>query len=177
MKNLILSAAVLLLTIGANAQNKNVTSTSNTTVTTVKDSDGEKKMVKTQSLNATQNVELQNAESNELNKDVKASPVQVTASTTITAPDGTTRVVDVDRSAYYSLGAQRFQVSVDNTGYTMMSDKNEKAGILRQLSNNSYIYRNGDRTSFGYFDANGNLVLETYDDKTDKITVQTFSRN
>ncbi len=177
MKNLILGLAAFIFTAGMNAQNTNVTSTSKSTVTTVKDSEGEKKLVKTQNVNEVQNVELQNAESNALNKDVKPSPVKVTASTTITAPDGSTRVVDVDRSAYYSLGGQRYQVSVDNTGYTLMTDDNKRAGILRPLSNNSYIYRSGDRTSVGYFDGNGNLILETYDDKNDRITVETYKRN
>src|SRR5690606_2772631 len=124
MKKLVLGIAALLFAAGVQAQNKNVTSTSKSTVTTVKDSEGEKKLVKTQNVNEVQNVELQNAESNALNKDVKPSPVQVTASTTITAPDGATRVVDVDRSAYYSLGGQRYQVSVDNSGYTLTTDGN-----------------------------------------------------
>ncbi|HEX8561425.1 MAG TPA: hypothetical protein VF676_00470 [Flavobacterium sp.] len=177
MKNIVLAAALVLFATGASAQNRNVTSTSTSTVTTVKDSEGEKTLVKTQRVNETQNVELQNAESNALNKDVKPSPVQVTASTTITAPDGTTRVVDVDRSAYYSLGGKRYQVSVDNTGYTMMTDNNQKAGVLRPLSNNTYIYRNGDRTSVGSFDADGNLILQSYDDKTDKVTTEMFTRN
>jgi hypothetical protein len=177
MKTLIVSIAAMLFNLNGQAQNKNVTQTSNSTVTTVKDSDGEKKMVKTQNVNEVQNVELENASSNALNKDVKASPVQVTASTTITAPDGSTRVVDVDRSAYYSLGGTKYQVAIDNTGYSVMTDNNKRAGVLRRLSNNSYIYKTGDKTSVGYFDANGNLVLETYDDKTDRITVETYQRN
>ncbi|HEX8268994.1 MAG TPA: hypothetical protein VF581_03805 [Flavobacterium sp.] len=177
MKTLILGIAAFLFTCGSQAQNTNVTGVSRTTTTTVRDSDGEKKLTKTQNVNEVQSVELQDADSNALNKDVKATPVQVTASTTITAPDGTTRVVDVDRSAYYSLGGTRYQVAVDNSGYSLLSENNKKVGVLRPLSNNSYIYRNGDRTSVGYFDANGNLILQTYDEKTDKITTETLSRN
>ena len=177
MKTIIMSAIAILFAVNMQAQNKNVTKTSNTTVTTVKDSDGEKKLIKTQNVNQVQEVELQNAESNELNKDVKASPVQVTSSTTITAPNGTTRTVDIDRSAYYSMGAQKYQVAVDNVGYTMMTDDNKKAGVLRQVSDNAYIYKNGDRTSYGYFDQNGNLVISTYDDKNDTIITEMFSKN
>jgi hypothetical protein len=45
---------------------------------------------------------------------------------------------------------------------------------LRKTSNNNYIYKAKNKTSFGYFDANGNLVLESYDDKTDKVIIETF---
>ena len=172
-----MSAVAVFFAMNVQAQNKNVTKTSNTTVTTVKDSDGEQKMIKTQNVNQVQDVELQNAESNELNKDVKASPVQVTSTTTITAPNGTTRTVDVDRSAYYSMGNQKYQMSVDNVGYTMMTDKNKKAGVLRQVSTNGYIYQNGDRTSYGYFDENNNLVISTYDSKNDTIVTEMYSKN
>lgn len=177
MKKLVLGIAAVLFTLGSQAQNTNVTGVTKTTVTTVKDSDGEKRLVKTQNVNQTQNVELEDADSNELNKDVKASPVQVTASTTITAPDGSSRVVDVDRSAYYSMGATKYQVAVDNVGYTLLDEKQKRSGVLRPLSNNSYIYRNGNQTSVGYFDNNGNLVLQTYDEKTDTIKTETLTRN
>lgn len=176
MKTAILGIAALLFTLNSQAQNQNVTDVTKTTVTTVKDSEGEKKLVKTQDVKEVQNIQFQDAESKQLNKEVKASPVQVTSTTQITAPDGTTRTVDVDRSAYYSIGDRKYQVTIDNTGYTMMNN-NKKAGLLRQLGPNSYIYRTKDRTSVGYFDANGNLVLQTYDDKTDKISTETYMRN
>ena len=49
-----------------------------------------------------------------------------------------------------------------------------KTATLRRTSNNNYIYRNRSKVSFGYFDENGNLILETYDQRTDKITVEKF---
>ena len=42
MKTIFLMAGVLLFSINSQAQNKNVTDVTKTTVTTVKDSDGEK---------------------------------------------------------------------------------------------------------------------------------------
>lgn len=44
-------------------------------------------------------------------------------------------------------------------------------------STNSYIYRSKDVTSVGYFDTNGDFILESYDDKTDKVSIQKFTRN
>jgi hypothetical protein len=178
MRTLILGIAAVLFTLNSQAQNQNVTNVSKTTVTTVKDSDGEKKLVKKENTQEVQNIELQNADSNELNKDMKASPVQVTSSTQITDANGNTRTVDVDHSAYYSIGGNKYRVSSDVSGYSMTEPTTGKrTGILRKTSNNNYIYRTKDRTSVGYFDKDGNLVLETYDDKTDKITVETYTKN
>ncbi len=178
MKTFIIGIAAALFCVNASAQNRNVTDVSKTTTTTIKDSEGEKQLVKTQNTKEVQNVELQDANSPALNKDVKPSPVQVTSTTQVTMPDGTTRTVDVDRSAYYSLGGSRYKVSMDNSGYSLNEGTTGKrAGVLRRTSNNNYIYRSKDKTSFGYFDANGNLVLETYDDKSDKVIVETYTRN
>ncbi len=177
MKRIILGIAIAAFAMNAQAQNQNVTDVSKTTVTTVKDSDGEKKLVKQENIQEKQNIEFQNAESNALNKDMKATPVQVTSTTQITGPDGKTRTVDVDRSAYYSIGGDKYQIKPDNTGYTMTDPKGKRTGLLRQMGNNTYIYRANGQTSYASFDANRNLVIQTYDDKTDTFTTTTYMRN
>ena len=177
MKTIFLMAGVLLFTIDTQAQNKNVTDVTKTTVTTVKDSDGQKQVVKQQEVQEVQNIELQNAESKALNKDMKETPVQVTSKTTVTNPDGTTRTVDIDRSSYYTSDGKSYQLALDPSGYVISTPENKKIGILRATSTNSYIYRGKNSTSIGYFDTNGNLVLETYDDKSDKVTIQTYTRS
>jgi hypothetical protein len=177
MKALILSFATVAFALNVQAQNTNVTGISKTTVTTVKDSDGEKKVVTKENTTEKQNIEFQNANSNQLNKDMAASPVQVTSTTTVTGPDGRTRTVDVDRSAYYSVGGSKYQVKVDNTGYTMVDATGKRAALLRQMGNNAYIYRANNGTSYASFDANGNLVVQSYDEKTDTFTTTTYTRN
>ncbi len=176
MKLLMTTILALMLTTGIEAQNKNVTETSKTTVTTVKDSEGAKKVVRTENTAQQQNIEFQDAESNALNKTVKPSPVQVTSTTQITTPDGTTRTVDVDRSAYYTLGDHKYRVTADNKGYTLTAE-DKKAGILRQVSPNSYIYKTEDKTAVGYFDKDGNLLLHTYDDQKDDVIVEIYKRS
>ena len=173
MKTIILGIAAFLFTVNIQAQNKNVKSEVKTTVTTVKNSDGQKKSVKTQEVKEIQKIELKDAESNALNKERKETPVEVTAITSITA-NGVTNIVDVDRSAYYDLNGEKYDVKLAESGYTIYQPNAEKAAVLRKTSNNNYIYSSKNKTSYGYFDANGNLVLESYDDKTDKITVETF---
>lgn len=177
MKTLITGIALAAFALNAQAQNKNVTDISKTTVTTVKDSEGEKKLVKNEKTKEVQNIEFQNAESDKLNKNMKATPVQVTSTTTITGPDGKSRTVDVDRSAYYSIGGAKYQVKPDNTGYTMTDQSGKSTGLLRQMGDNSYIYRANNQTSYASFDDSGNLVIQTYDDKNDTFTSTTYMRN
>ncbi len=176
MKTTALLITAFLFSLSGQAQNQNVTNVTKTTVTTVKDSDGEKQTVKKQDVQEVQNIELQNSESKELNKDLKQTPVQVTSTTQITNPDGSTRTVDVDRSSYYEAGGKQYQVKLDPQGYTMTSPTSKKPALLRKTSTNSYIYRTNDKTAVGYFDTNGNLIIETYDDKSDKVSIETYTR-
>ncbi|MBG6109567.1 hypothetical protein H4V97_002921 [Flavobacterium sp. CG_23.5] len=173
MKIIMLGMAAFLFTLNIQAQNTNIKTEVKTNVLTTKDSKGEKKIIKTQEIKEVQNVELKDADSNVLNKDIQASPVQVTATTAVSA-DGVTKVIEVDRSAYYNLGGKKYKVATDTSGYTMFLPDGKKEAILRRTSNNNYIFRTKNATSYGYFDANGNLVLESYDDKTDKVTVTTY---
>lgn len=165
--------AAFLFSLNIQAQNKNVKTEVKTNITTIKDSQGEKKLVETKEVKEVQNLELNDADSNVLNKDIKESPVEVTATTKITA-DGVTKVIDVDRSAYYELEGTKYQVSSDNKGYSVFMPDGKKSAILRKTSNNNYIYKAGNITSFGHFNSDGNMILETYDDKTDTITITTY---
>ena len=177
MKSILSTLAIFALAISVQAQNTNVTQTSKTTVTTVKDSDGEKKLVKEQKTNEVQDIQFKDTKGDPLNKETVATPVQVTSTTQITNPDGSTRTVNTDRSAYYEGNGTKYKVALDPYGYTISTDnKNTKPALLRRTSTNSYIYRTKDRTAIGYFDTNGNLVIETYDDKSDKVNIETYNR-
>jgi hypothetical protein len=125
MKTIILGMIAFLFTLTIQAQNKNVKSEVKTTVTTIKDSKGEKKLIKTQEVKEVQKIELKDADSNELNKEIKNTPVQVTAITEVTA-NGVSNIVDIDRSAYYNLNGQKYQVSLVETGYNMYLPNKEK---------------------------------------------------
>ncbi len=176
MKNIMTFAFAMLLTAGMQAQNTNVTDVTKQTVTTTKDSDGEKKVVKEQNIRAKQKIELENPDSKALNKDMKASPVELESTTTVTNPDGTTRTVAMDRSAAYQYEGMNYTLALDPSGYVVTDMNNNKIGLLRATSTNSYIYRGEKSISIGYFDVDGNMVLETYDDNSDKVTTRTFVR-
>lgn len=174
MKTKIISMALILFSIVGQSQNKNVKEETKTTVTTVKTSDGEKKYVKKENVKEVQNIELKEPKANTLNIDTKESPVAVTTTTRITNPDGSTRTVDTDRSSYYLSNGMRYKLALDASGYTM-TNGNEKPYLLRTTTTNSYVFRSSDKTAIGYFDTNGDLVVEVYNDKTDTITIEKYT--
>lgn len=174
MKTTLITMTFLLFSIVSQSQNKNVKDETKTTTTTVKNSDGEKKYVKKENVKEVQNIELKEEQSNTLNIDTKESPVAVTTTTRITNPDGSTRTVDVDRSSYYLSNGMRYKLALDASGYTM-TNGNEKPYLLRKTTTNSYVFRSSDKTAIGYFDTNGDLVVEVYNDKTDTITVEKYT--
>jgi subtilase family serine protease len=174
MKTIILSFAALVMTLNMSAQIQNVTEVSKTTITTTKDSDGEKQSIKKQDIKEVQNVELENPNSNALNKDMKPTQVDVTSKTQIINPDGSTRTVDLDRSSYYESNGKKVQLSLDANGYSMIMPETKTKTLLRKTSTNSYILKSKNKFAIGYFDTDGNLIIESYDDKSDRVSVETF---
>ncbi len=173
MKILILSAIAFLFSMNIEAQNKNTQTETKTTISTIKDETGEHKTVKSEITKEVQNIELEKERPNTINIPIKDSPVLVTTTTKITNPDGSTRTVDVDRSSYYEFNGNKYKLNLDPSGY-VMTFGDSKPALLRKTSTNSYIYRLKNKIAVGYFDINGNLVIETYDDKSDKVTLEKF---
>ena len=175
MKSLLIGLFFLLTSNSIIGQNKNVKDETKTTTTTVTDSKGDKTYIKKENTREVQNIELQNQEPENINMDLKDSEVIVKTTTTITNPDGSTRTVDTDRSSYYLLDGKKYQVSLDSNGYQILSEDNKEQGLLRKTSTNSFIYRNKQKTAVGYFDTEGNLILETYNPKTDTISYEKYT--
>jgi hypothetical protein len=173
MKNIILTSIVLLATLSSQAQNKNVKETTLTTTKTVNTPDGQKKYVKVENTKEVQKIELGAEKANTLNIPTKDSPVMVTTTTTNINPDGSTRTVDVARSSYYESNGNRYKLEPDPSGY-VLTYGNSKPALLRKTSTNSYIFRSENKTAVGYFDTNGDLIVEIYDDKSDKVTVEKY---
>lgn len=174
MKTTVILIATLLLSINGQSQNKNVLNTTKTTTTTIQDGGKAKKFVKKENVVETQKIELKDAKPNTLNVEMKESPVLVTTTTQITNPDGSTRTTAVDRSGYYLSDSKKFTVNLDAQGYTLISDETTKPYLLRKTSTNSYIYVNDGKVAVSYFDTDGNLIIETYNEKTDAVEYKKF---
>jgi hypothetical protein len=173
MKTLILPAMTLLFSMNIVAQNTNTQTETKTTITTKRDSDGEHKTVKKEVTKEAQKVQLGQEKANTINIPTINSPVNVTTTTKITNPDGSTRTVDVDRSSYYESNGNKYKLALDASGY-VLSYGNTKPALLRKTSTNSYIFRSENKTAIGYFDTSGDLIVEIYDDKSDKVTIDKY---
>ena len=174
MKSILFGILFICATSTVNSQNKNVKDETKTTTTTIVDSKGEKTYVKKENTREVQNIELKEQNPKNINMDLKDSAVMVKSTTTITNPDGSTRTVDIDRSSYYLLNGKKYNVALDSRGYRILSEDNKEEAFLRKTSTNSFIYRNKNKIAIGYFDVEGNLILETYDPKTDTISFQKY---
>ena len=176
MKTILLNTLVLLFTASCFAQNVNVKSEEKTTITTIKDSDGEKKIVKSIQTNEAQKVTLGEEKQGNINIPMTDNgPVDVTQTTKVSV-DGDLKSIDVDRSAYYTSNGQKYQLKSENSGYSMSTMNNIGNGILRKTSNNNYMYINNEKVSYASYDNVGNLVIETYNPKTDKMETTTYMR-
>ena len=174
MKNLITVTLVLLVTFSLQAQNKNILKATETKTTTVKNSQGEKKIISTNEIKEEQKIELEEAKPNTLNIPMKESPVMVTETTELSV-DGKTKFVDVDHSAYYMYNGKKYQVKGDEYGYSLSDNDSKKNSYLRKTSNNNYLFVNEGKISSAYFDQEGNLVIDTYNEKTDRISTVKYT--
>ena len=151
--------------------NKNVTEETKTTTVTVDNGSEKKKMVKTEKTERAQDIEFKNANSKELNKDIKETPVKVTKSETISGDGIPTQM---GSTTYYTMDGKNYSFVKDKSGYKISTPKNTNYGVLRETSNGNYIYKTENKTSFGYFDADGNFVVETYDNDGDGVIVEKY---
>ncbi len=172
MKRIALTA-MLFIGLALNAQNTNVQKETKTTTVTVNNGKETKKMVKTENLEATQDIELEDADSKQLNKNIKQTPVRVTSSTSVEADPDFNR--EIGKITNYSMNGQNYIFVTDKMGYRVSTSANKDFGVLRKTSDNRYIMRTKEKTSTGYFDASGNLIVESYDDSSDGIVKETYT--
>lgn len=170
MKLAVITTIALLFSFQIEAQNTQTETKTKTT--TVKDSEGVHKTVKKEVITKEQKIELGKEDPKSINIPTVDSPVLVTKTTKVTNPDGTTRTVDIDRSSYYESNGKIYKLDLDASGYVIT--QGEKKALLRKTSTNSYIFRSDNKTAIGYFDTEGNLVIEVYNDKLDVVDIEKY---
>ncbi len=172
-KTVFLVLLMFLFSIKVVAQNTNSQTETKTTTSTLKDSNGEHKTVKNEVINKTQKIEYGQVQPNSINIPTIDSPISVTSTTTITNPDGSTRTVDIDRSSYYVSDGSIYKLALDASGY-ILTNGNFEPSLLRKTSTNSYIYKSNNQIAIGYFDLEGNLIIENYDNQSDKVIIKKY---
>ncbi|ESU26601.1 hypothetical protein FLJC2902T_25740 [Flavobacterium limnosediminis JC2902] len=171
MKKVILTIVILFATVCVSAQNTDVKKESTTTVKTVKDSKGEKQTVKTEEIKEVQKIEFKDPESKSKEKEVKDTPSDVTTKISVTV-DGVTREISNDYSGYYMYNGVKYKLILDKVGYSLIHPETKKRlATLRETSNGGFIVT-GKKVSVGYFDQNGNLIMQSVDPKTDTVITE-----
>lgn len=170
MKKLVLSLA-LTVTVGilGFAQNKNVQEEVTKRVITVKDSEGERTIVKKENVLKEQDIKFRNADSNALNKDQRVTPIRVERNFEVTV-DGVKRYIDVDRTGKYENMGKLYYVILDKKGYTVKNAAGKTVANLREMADGRYVHADKNKVSNLEFDHAGNIVVETYDYKDDTFT-------
>lgn len=153
--------------------NKNVYNASTITTTTVNDGSDPKKLVRVDNTQATNQIQIKDANSNTLNKKTADTPVQVTSSTAVMADSGFNQRIGQIHN--YDMDGKQYMFISDANGFYIRTPENKDMGKIRKASNNAYIMKGKNSTSIGHFDASNNFVVETYNDKTDAVTTQTYT--
>ena len=111
---------------------------------------------------------------NKLNKDIKPTPVMVRKSTSVSGDYIPPQ--QLGQTVRYQMNGEDYIFITDKSGYQVQAANNKNYAKLRRTSNDNYIYRTNDKVSISYFDNEGNLVVETYDDSNDAVTKEVYTR-
>lgn len=144
-------------------ENKNKEKETVVTKTTVTDDKGSKTSSKAISETKKQVISLEENDVNKVNQNIVMKPVEV------------------DTDVNYDFEGNRFQFMTqeDKDGYRLMTvrdnAKNEEYAIIKPSSQNGYyILSQEGNSSFGYFNDDGNFVVERYDLKRDEVVYDIY---
>lgn len=144
-------------------ENKNKEKETVVTKTTVTDNQGSKTASKAVSNTRKQSVSLSQEDKNKVNQQIVMSPVEV------------------DTDVSYGFEGNRFQFlsQKDEEGYRLMTvrdnAKDEEYAIIKPTSQDGYyILSKEGKSSFGYFNEDGNFVVERYDPARDEIVSDVY---
>ncbi|MGO3182012.1 MAG: hypothetical protein ACTIJ9_04195 [Aequorivita sp.] len=158
MKKVLIIFALAAFTTGFAQENKNTKKETVVTKESVKTDKGVDVSTKAETKTEKQTLSLQKTDANKTNQDVVMSPAEV----------------DTDVSYGYDGNRFKFINQKDENGYRMMTVKDnatqEEYAIIKPTTQNGYYILSKDGTSsFGYFNEEGNFVVERYDAKTDAV--------
>mgnify|MGYP006146325033 FL=1 len=164
----LLSIGILLLAFTlSHAQNKNTKDESKTNDTEINKNKGKN--------NKEEKVpQVDNGKDLKSNRDVKNNP-SINNESSNNSQNSKAKNKDKDRSANYLMKGKKYKIIAEPRGYAVVSEKNKNYARIRQTSNNTYIFTRKNKTSYGHFDENDHLILETYDHKKDVFIVEKFT--
>ncbi|MBK5212445.1 MAG: hypothetical protein JJE55_02140 [Flavobacteriaceae bacterium] len=158
MKKILIVLALAAFTTGIAQENRNEKKETVVTKTAVKSDLGTDVSTKAVTKTEKQVIALDASEANQTNQSIQMEPVKV----------------NTDVSYDYDGNRFKFINQKDQNGYRMMTIKDnatqDEYAVIKPTSQNGYYILSKDGTSsFGYFNADGNFVVERYDAKNDVV--------
>ena len=124
-----------------------------------------------------QEIVFDEKDKNKTDKDIIESPVKVKK--TIEIDDDRDNSYDSKvEVGYYEFEGKRYNFKKMNNGFLVSSEHkqnpNDFGNIVRFNRENHYLFRNADNIGIGYFNPQGNFVIEYYDKKSGELVSQEF---
>ena len=173
MKKLVLSSVLVLSMTFAFAQNKDVLEETVTKTKTVVDNKGAEKVSNSMIVRKEQNVELSQGDQNKINQSRIDSPTKVTTQQTVV--QGDTEVM-LDKKATFVCNGSECDFIPQSNGFTI--DSKDDAGLNATTyvsSNKNFIVETSNGNGIGYFDKDGNFVVEYYDKNSNDLIKRVYS--
>lgn len=173
MKKLVLSSVLLLSVTFVFAQNKDVLEETVTKTKTVVDNKGEEKVSNSMIVRKEQNVELSNEDQNKVNQSRIESPTKVTTHQTVV--EGDSKVM-LDKKATFVCNGSECDFNPQADGFTIESNEDASLNATTYVSSNkNFIVETDNGNGIGYFDKDGNFVVEYYDKNTNELIKRVYS--
>lgn len=124
-----------------------------------------------------QSIVFDEKDKNKKDKDIVESPVKVKK--TIEIDDDKDNSYDSKvEVGFYEFEGKRYHFKKMNNGFLVSTENkqnpNDFGNIIRFNKENHYLFRNADTFGIGYFNPQGNFVIEYYDKKTGELVSQEF---
>jgi hypothetical protein len=102
------------------------------------------------------------------------TPVKVTKTIEISS-DSDPFNGNTEKIVYYNYNDEKYSFTSDNDGFLMTLPENDSYGQARKsASNHFYLMTISGHQGVGYFDSNGNFVVEYYDKDNDMMVMQSY---
>lgn len=175
----IIYVCLLMLAGNAFAQEKPKNVSEEEKTTTIKVDNGKKvveKKIKVTTIKE-QNIEFDEKDKNKRDSDIIESPVKVKKTIEIDN-DGDNSYDSKVEVGFYEFEGKRYHFKKMNNGFLVSSENkqnpNDFGSIVRFNKENHYLFRNAETMGIGYFNTEGNFVIEYYDKKSGELVSQEF---
>ena len=181
MKNLIYTGlAVLVISTSAFAQNKNKEVKEETKVKTTKIKDNEKTVENKIKVITRENSEvvLDKKDEFKTNQQRIQSPSKVEKMVLIDNDDDMAYDL-ITKDTYYKLGNEKYVFMPNKKGFDIAFDNNEDKFVkmgkaIHAHKSDHFIIKDKNKTGIGFFDSEGNFMVQFYNDSNDKIESKTY---